>query len=71
MHQGRDNVAKVATIFAKANVSLSTEELAAIVKTYDKDGNGKIDIRELSKLLHTKGAPLAPKPQAYGQKRKR
>ena len=64
------NPSELATIFAKANVSLSTEELAAIVKTYDKDGNGKIDIRELSKLLHTKGAPFEP-PTARGQKRAR
>ena len=59
-----------AAVFAKANVVLTPQELKMIVSRYDTNKDGSVDIRELAKLLHTKGAPFEP-ASARGQKRAR
>ena len=42
---------ELARIFRSANLELSAAELAAIVKHYDTNGDGKVDINELAKAL--------------------
>ena len=49
---------ELALVFDRANVTLSAQELSMLIKQYDTNKDGKVDIRELSKLLHTKGAPF-------------
>ena len=67
---GKCSADELARVFYNANVALTPQELAAIVKQYDTNGDNQIDIRELAKLLHTKGAPYEPQ-SARGQKRAR
>lgn len=43
--------AELARIFKQANIQLTPEELKAILKHYDTNGDGKISIYELAKAL--------------------
>ena len=54
INRNRDGVcdaAELAAIFRNANVPLKPDELAAIVKRVDVNGDGKLNIGELAKLL--------------------
>ena len=40
-------------VFVRASIEMSTEEVRALVDAYDSNGDGKIDLAELTKLLNT------------------
>ena len=44
--------AELEAVFTNANVTLSAQELSMLLKRVDTNGDGRVDIRELAKLLH-------------------
>lgn len=39
-------------VFQSANVMLTPQEMVALLKRVDTNGDGRVDIRELAKILH-------------------
>ena len=55
---GSCSPAELAVVFSDHGVPLSEKELEAIVRHYDANGDGKIDLYELAKMLPTNSGPL-------------
>ena len=40
-------------VFVRASIEMTAEEVRALVDAYDSNGDGKIDLKELTTLLNT------------------